>query len=307
MAGRVDSASRIGSHLLMDSHTNIKAEGVVFLAIDQPLDLRATIDSGQVFRWRWDGEWCYGVIGQHAYAMRQADGGLLVRSSAPSEREASSSIADFLRLDDDLEGMLRDLADDPPLAEAVERWRGLRILRQDPWECLVGFICSQVSNIPRISRNMASVAEAYGERVALNGSVLYRFPSAERLASVGEEGLLGLGLGFRARYLAKIAERVDEGEVDLMALRRAPYDEAKASLIQMKGIGDKVADCVLLFSLDKLEGFPIDRWVLRALADWYGHDERARYRDLLSWAQERWGNRAGYVQQYLFHHRRFMG
>ncbi len=287
--------------------SNIKTEDAVFLAIDQPLDLQATIGSGQVFRWRWDGEWCYGVIGEHAYAMRQADGGLLVRSSAPSEREVSTSVADFLRLDDDLEGMLRDLANDQPLADAVERWQGLRILRQDPWECLVGFVCSQVSNIPRIGRNMASVAETYGERVELDGRILHRFPGAERLASVGENGLFSLGLGFRAGYLAKIAERVADGEVDLTALRRAPYSEAKAALTQMKGIGDKVADCVLLFSLDKLEGFPIDRWVLRALVDWYGHDEKTRYGDLLSWAQQRWGNRAGYVQQYLFHHRRLMG
>ena len=292
---------------MRESSIDIKTEDTVFLAVNQPLDLRATIDSGQVFRWRWDGDWCYGVIGEHAYSMRQADGGLLVRSSTTSQMEVSRPVADFLRLDDDLEGMLRDLANDTPLANAVKRWQGLRILRQDPWECLVGFVCSQVSNIPRISRNMASVAEAYGERVELDGRFLHRFPGAERLAAAGEDGLFALGLGFRAGYLAKIAENVANGDVDLAALRLAPYGEAKAALTQMKGIGDKVADCVLLFSLDKMEGFPIDRWVMRALVDWYGHEEKARYGDLLSWAQERWGNRAGYVQQYLFHHRRLMG
>jgi len=292
---------------LREPSIDIKTEDAVFLAVNQPLDLRATIDSGQVFRWRWDGDWCYGVIGEHAYSMRQADGGLLVRSSATSQMEVSGPVADFLRLDDDLEDMLRDLANDTPLANAVKRWQGLRILRQDPWECLVGFVCSQVSNIPRISRNMASVAEAYGERVELDGRFLHRFPGAERLAAAGEDGLFALGLGFRARYLAKIADNVANGDVDLAALRLAPYGEAKAALTQMKGIGDKVADCVLLFSLDKMEGFPIDRWVMRALVDWYGHEEKARYGDLLSWAQERWGNRAGYVQQYLFHHRRLMG
>jgi N-glycosylase/DNA lyase len=286
---------------------DIKTEDTVFLPVNQPLDLRATIDSGQVFRWRWDGDWCYGVIGEHAYSMRQADGGLLVRSSATSQMDTSGPVADFLRLDDDIEGMFRDLANDTPLTNAVKRWQGLRILRQDPWECLVGFVCSQVSNIPRISRNMASVAEAYGERVELDGRFLHRFPGAERLAAAGEDGLFVLGLGFRAGYLAKIADNVANGDVGLAALRLAPYGEAKAVLTQMKGIGDKVADCVLLFSLDKMEGFPIDRWVKRALVDWYGHEEKARYGDLLSWAQERWGSRAGYVQQYLFHHRRLMG
>ena len=91
-----------------------------------------------------------------------------------------------------------------------------------------------------------------------------------------------------------------------MALRLAPYREAKAALMELPGVGDKVSDCVLVFSLDKLEGFPIDRWVRRALEEWYGHREKAQYRELLEWAQERWGQRAGYAQQYLFHHLRLL-
>jgi len=163
------------------------------------------------------------------------------------------------------------------------------------------------STIPRISRNLQSVAEAYGEPLTLGGRRLYRFPEVERLAEAGEKALLGLGLGFRAGYLAKIARLVGDGSLDPMALRLASYCEAKALLMELPGVGEKVADCVLAFSLDKLEGFPIDRWVRRALEDWYACSEKARYRDLLSWAQERWGQRAAYVQQYLFHHRRLMG
>ena len=279
----------------------------LFMPVDQPLDLRATLESGQVFRWHRDGEWYRGMVGHHAYTLCQVDGGLMFRTSAPSIPGAVTDLHDFLRLDDDLETICHEMAVEKPLADAVAQHLGLRLLRQDPWECLASFVCSSVSNIPRISKNLQSVAAAYGEPVELDGSRLYRFPEPKRLAEAGEGALLSLGLGFRAGYLAQIAVRIAEGRLPLMALRQAPYDEAKKALMGLPGVGDKVADCVLTFSLDKLEGFPIDRWVRRALEDWYGHHQKARYGELLSWAQDRWGQRAGYVQQYLFHHRRLIG
>ncbi len=292
---------------MQDEVTAEVAEWSVFLPANQPLELQATLESGQVFRWRRDGDWWWGVVGRHAYALCQVEGGLLFCTSALSTAEALAELHAFLRLDDDLDAICQNMAADQPLAEAVARHRGLRLLRQDPWECLASFVCSSASNIPRISRNLRSVSEAYGEPLTLEGRRLWRFPDAGRLAEAGEKELLGLGLGFRAGYLAKIARRVGEGNLDLMALRMTPYREAKALLMELPGVGEKVADCVLAFSLDKLEGFPVDRWVRRALEDWYACSEKARYRDLLSWAQERWGQRAAYVQQYLFHHRRLMG
>jgi len=279
----------------------------MFMAVEQPLDLRATLESGQVFRWRWEEGWYWGVVGQYAYALRQVDGGLLVHSSAPSTGMARAALHDYLRLDDDTEAISREMAADKRLAETVAQHRGLRLLRQDPWECLISFVCSSASNIPRISRTLQAVAETYGEPVALCGRTLYRFPETRELAGAGKEALLDLGLGFHARYVAQVASLAAEGWLDIMALRQASYDQAKAMLMKLPGVGEKVADCVLLFSLDKLEAFPIDRWVRRALVEWYGHPEKARDRELRSWAQERWGRYAGYAQQYLFHHRRLMG
>jgi len=220
---------------------------------------------------------------------------------------AEAGLHGYLRLDDDLESVYGEVAADKPLAEAIARYRGLRLLRQDPWECLASFVCSSVSNIPHISRTLQAVAEAYGEPVALDGRWLYRFPEARRIAEAGEEALRGLGLGFKARYVAQTASMVVEGWVDLASLRQATYEQARATLMKLPGVGEKVADCVLLFSLEKLEGFPIDRWVRRALVEWYRLPEKARYGELLSWAQERWGRHAGYAQQYLYHHRRLMG
>ena len=280
---------------------------VVFLPIEQPLNLQATMESGQLFRWSRDGEWYRGVIGEHGYALKQAENGLLVRTSAPTTEEAERTLRDFFRLDDDLPAMYEAMAGDEKLAEAIGRWRGLRILRQDPWECLISFVCSSVSNIPRISRNLKALAQAYGQPVTLEHDPLYTFPRPEQLAHASEEDLLKLGLGFRAGYVAKIVERVAGGLLDMDALRTAPYEDAKPALMELPGVGNKVADCVLLFSLEKPEGFPIDRWILRGLVDWYGHSEKARYGDLASWAQRRWGRNAGYVQQYMYHHKRLLG
>lgn len=282
------------------------ASKALFMAVAQPFDLCATLDSGQVFRWRWEGEWAWGVVGRYSFGLRAVDGGLRVISSEPAG-DVREILGDFFRLSDDLDALYSDVVADAVLSEAMARYRGLRLLRQDPWECLVSFVCSSVSNIPRISRNLRAVAETYGEPVTLDGRLLHRFPDADALAAAGEQGLYSLGLGFRARYVAAIAVIVAEGGLDLPALRLAPYDEAKAALTALPGVGEKVADCVLAFSLDKMEGFPVDRWVRRALVEWYGLDEKARYEELRAWAQERWSESAAYVQQYLFHYRRLMG
>ncbi len=277
------------------------------IPVSQSLNLRTTLGSGQVFRWAEDGGWHWGVIGTHAYALRQEVDSLRVRTTA-SREEGAEAILGFLRWGDDFDVVCWELArDDPRLQEAIECYPGLRLLRQDPWECLASFICSQVSNIPRISRNLQAIAQTYGKPVSLDSRQLWRFPTAGAVAQGGADGLFRLGLGFRARYLAEAAAAVSEGRLDLMALRGVPYTEAKESLLTLKGVGDKVADCALVFSLDKLEGFPLDRWVRRALEEWYGVSPKTSYANALAWAQERWGLRAGYVQQFLFHHRRLLG
>lgn len=278
-----------------------------FLPVPGPLDLAVTMDSGQVFRWQFHAGGYWGVIGEYAYRLSQEEGGLRVLSSASSEAAAVAALGAFLRLEDDYAGLCRELAQDRPLGQAIARYPGLRLLRQDPWECLASFICSQVSNIPRISQNLRAIAHAFGQPVTLDGHTLYQFPSAGRLAQAGEGALFQLGLGFRATYLAAAAETVAAGRLDLAALRNAPYQEAKEALLEIKGIGEKVADCALVFSLDKLEAFPLDRWVRRAVAGWYGQPESARYADVLAWAQARWGQQCGYVQQFLFHYRRLLG
>ena len=279
------------------------------LVVAPPFNLAATLESGQAFRWRClDEGWYWGTIGKQAVALCQRGDELVFRCQPGNEEQLSEALYDYFRLEDDLETICREIATDEGMARAIERHRGLRLLRQDPWECLVSFVCSAVSNIPRISRTLEAMARRYGEPMALGDHTLSTFPRPERLARAGEGGLRGLGLGFRAKYVTKIAEVVAEGGVELALLRRESYWEAKAALMALPGIGEKVADCILVFSLDKLEGFPVDRWVRRGLEAWYFRGERPMSNaELRSWAQERWGRYAGYAQQYLFQDSRLAG
>ena len=273
----------------------------------QPLDLASTLDSGQAFRWRRQGDWHYGIIGESLVALRQTTSHLELRSSPSPPENMATSLQDYLRLDDDLEDIYSRIGTDPMMLQAIATYRGLRILRQEPWECLVAFICSANSNIPRISATMHAVAESYGSPLKLDDHLDYTFPIPEKLAGVGEMPLRALKMGFRARYVAQVAERIARGEPSLEALRKVSYLEAREVLMTLPGVGEKVADCVLLFSLEKLEAFPVDRWVRRAVEEWYLDGETLNYNALRSWALDRWGTDAGYAQQYLFHRIRLQG
>jgi len=291
------------------------------LTVSQPLDLAASLHSGQAHRWEAVEGWHWGVISGNLIKIRQAQGDspdhpyVLAFSSVPKVEPGylESLLWSYLRLDDDIESIYREITRDPRVAVMVERYRGLRLLRIEPWECLISFICSANSNLPRIHANIAAISEKFGQPLALEGHVRYTFPSPERLAEATETDLRVLRLGFRAPYVAQAAQAVAERKLDLEALRHTPYQEAKARLMELPGVGPKIADCVLLHSLDKLEAFPIDVWVRRALREWYfpsadsdgGQGPKPPPdRAMLEWAQKHFGPYAGYAELYLFHGRR---
>ncbi len=274
------------------------------LSINQPLDLGLTLNSGQAFRWHKKDEWFYGTISNMLVGIKQEDKyiSILVDEYLPPEHQdtVKNSVKTYLRLDDDLESIYKWISTDDIIKQAIATYRGLRILRQEPWECLVSFICSANSNITRNSSVLKSIAREYGDPLSLGDHIDYTFPRPDRLASLGEDPLRKLGLGFRAKYVASASLMVTAGDLDLSSLMEMPYDEAKENLIRLPGVGEKVADCVLLFSLDKMEACPIDRWVRRAFENWYSIEENLKYNALRTWAFERWGTYAGYAQQYLF-------
>ena len=259
------------------------------------LDLRATLESGQFFRWRPDGDRFILVLGDRLVRLHPRGDRLHYEGTraAPLRR--------FLALDVDLPRIEAALERDPLLRPVIRATRGLRLLRQDPWECAVAFLTSMVSNIPRITRNLEAVARDAGRPIRLNGLTDHAFPSPDDLP--GEARLRRLGFGFRAKYIAALPRHA--GVLD--SVRGLPYDEAKKQLKELPGMGEKVADCVLLFAYGIGEAFPVDTWIRKVMIRRFFRGRRRPDRDIAAFARDRWGPLAGHAQQALFARARAQG
>ncbi len=216
----------------------------------------------------------------------------------------------FFRLDDDLESVGMNLASDSLVGDLMRKYSGLRILSQDPEQCMFSFVCASNTNIPMIRRMLYNIARKLGKSIMYDGIEFFTFPSASIIdkASVGE--LRSCGLGYRAKAVKAVATKLVNGELDLGELRRSTYHDAKVQLLQVYGIGNKIADCILLFSLDKIEAFPIDVWIARALSRHYQslYDCRigekltpCQYENISGRMRDYFGRYAGYAQQYLYY------
>ena len=277
---------------------------------DGPLELSHTLECGQAFRWRPEGEWFLGTVGATAMKVRKVPIGLEVRSSPAV---TADFVASYFRFDDDLDVILKEVSVDRHIRRAIGKYRGLRLLRQDPWECLVSYVASAASNIPKISRCIGKISQRYGDRLELGGFSTYGFPAPETLAAAGAPALRECELGFRAAYIAGIAREMTDPESQglltlegLRSLRLVPTEQARLKLLEFFGVGEKIADCVLLFSLDKLETFPVDRWVRRVAERLFFKGRKLTPKKVREWGQKHYGRYAGYAQQYLFHYMRHL-
>lgn len=273
----------------------------------QPLDLQISLLMGQAFRWRPERDgWFSGVVSGQFIQIRKVRDGLLEFQATPGpDNTAAAILRNYLRLDDAIKATQANLSHrDPKIKELVEQYPGLRILRQEPWECLVAYCCSAPNSVPQIRSLVERLAEHYGEPIPLNSAVQHCFPTPERLAMVGEAELRRLRFGLHSRRIALISREVASGSLNLDALREreTPCSEVRNCLKSYRGISDKIADCVSLFSLDKPEAFPIDRHIRKALSDYYfpvgKTPSDAKLRD---WAQKHFGAYAGYAGQFLFY------
>ena len=284
----------------------------MLIAFQKDYDLENTLLSGQAFRWeRPDANgWLTGVIFNNIVRMRRVAEGVEFVCGPDDESALQPRIVDYLRLSDDLDSIKASINKDEHIAAAIERSPGLHILRQEPWECMVSFICSPQQSIPRIRDCVEMIADAFGSPLTLDGMRRRTFPSPATLAAAGEKRLRALEIGRSpnrvAKYLAAAAERVASGEVDLYALREMPYDEAFNKLTSFAGIGPKVGDCTLLYSLDKPVAFPVDVHVIRALRSLYSEEvaypeREMSVNEMRQWAQKYFGEYAGYAQHWLFY------
>jgi N-glycosylase/DNA lyase len=284
-------------------------------------DLAATLDSGQVFRWQKQGESWVGVVGKKFARLTQTKGGILAETATGIDD--LDWLRDFLQIGTDLDAVLKTFPDDEPMRAAVDACRGLRLLRQDPWECLASFILSSTKQIVQIRQITSLLCERFGEPVEFcsvglrpsqrlaNGETLAvtdrrynSFPAPEKIACLTEAELRECKMGFRAPNLLAAAREIAEGRFDLERIRHLPHAEARAELMKLRGVGGKIADCVLLFAYGFDAAFPVDVWIERALQRLYFPRRRASGPRLRRFAATHFGPHAGYAQQYLFHYMR---
>jgi len=284
-----------------------------------PFSLDFTLQCGQAFRWKKVGEWWYGVVHQNVVKARR-NGDVLEFQTYPEELN-SAFIESYFRLSDDLPKIYSSILRDEHIQAAVERFKGLRLVRQEPWECLISYICATNKNIPAIKDMILNISKRFGKRLLFDELEFYTFPKPRNLANANIERLRACKLGFRAERVLEVSRKVNAGEINLEALRKLNYEATKAELMKLPGVGPKVADCVSLFSLDKLEAFPIDVWMKRIFMEYYSnHFEqsfvkkvsskksltRREYSGIGLFGRKYFGKFVGYAQEYLYHFKRCM-
>jgi len=253
-------------------------------------DLFKIFECGQCFRWDADGNGVYtGVAMGRAARLRSAGGSVFISGTA---EDFESVWRGYFDLDRDYARIREQLCIDDFMRCATGFGEGIRILRQDRWEALCSFIISQCNNIPRIKKIISVLCHEFGEKLEFGGEKFHNFPSAQRLAVLDSESLAPLRCGYRASYIISAARAVADGTLDLDALSGATVEAARAALKRLNGVGDKVADCVILFGLGILDSFPLDTWMKRAVAAFYG----------AGFDPAVFSPYAGIAQQYIFYY-----
>lgn len=287
--------------MLTNAHQN-SAKHTMQIQDATDFSLKYTLESGQSFRWNRIDDAYYGVVEGRILKICQVGTTLRVESSTTEDK---TTFVPFLRhyldLDRDVPKLLAAVDNDAYMHRALEKLWGMRILNQELWETVASFILSQNNNISRIRGIIRRLSERFGEQLTFEGYVDYSFPSPEALAATTEEALLACGTGYRASYLREAAAAVVSGEFQLTTVKEMSYPEAKRELMRRKGIGEKVADCICLFSLGHLAALPIDVWIKRIFETLYLR-RRATYPEIREFAHGYFGDSVGYAQQYLFHY-----
>lgn len=258
-----------------------------------PYNLERTLRCGQAFGWKVSGAGAEGFFSGRRVTVRQAGDRIVVEGLEDSS--SLRALRNYLNLDADLAGIERRLARDPILRRAMPHTSGIALLRQDPWQCLISFIVSAFNNIPKIELSVGRLVSRFG---GINGDGS-DFPQPQALAAARLRGLRACALGYRAPYVAAVARLVASGQFDLAGPHKLPYAEARSLLLALPGVGEKVADCVLLFGYGKYEAFPVDVWVKRAVERWYLRGRAVSTSEIRRFGAARFGNLAGYAQQHL--------
>ena len=269
----------------------------------QNFSLKHTFECGQCFRWRPNPDGSYtGIAGEGIFNVRMSgESDLIVETNLPDFKE---SFEEYIDNHNDYSAIKKILSkNDKTMKKAVDYGYGMRILKQDHWETLASFIISANNNIPRIMKTVENIAGTYGKQIEFQGKAYSLFPKPEDLADAGDKELKCCGLGFRWKYIKCAAQMIESGEINLEEIEKQHSASARNELIKIPGVGPKVADCVLLYSYAKADVFPTDVWIKRIVETIYFGKEK-KLNEIQEFAKNKYGELAGFAQQYLFYYAR---
>ena len=262
-------------------------------------------ECGQCFRWNREDDGSYtGVFHKNVLNVKKQDEKIVFTGNCNLQE-----INDYFDLNRDYKSIIDKLeVVDDNLKNSISYGKGIRILNQDLWETIISFIISANNNIPRIKGIIERISKAYGEKIEFEGKEYYAFPSPKELSKASVEDLRNLGLGFRDERVFETTRKIASGEFDLNMLYNISTNEAREKLLELAGVGPKVADCILLFSdLKRFDVFPIDVWVRRVMNELYIHnpdENKVSKKEIQKLADEKFGALQGIAQQYLFYWKR---
>jgi len=274
----------------------------IILTQDQQFSLHQTLNCGQVFRWERSGDgWWIGVVGKRVIRIRQEDKRLIFKG-APT-----SFIKNYFSLDLDLQTVVKSIDRDPFIHNAIARCKGLRLIRQPKWECLISYICSTNSNIPMIRRRIATIAQLFGKEIDFEDRTYFSFPEPSDISCSGGHVITECKLGYRAPYVLDTACKIADLKSWEDSITSLPYEDARRQLMKLSGVGPKAADCILLFAFQKYEAFPVDVWIRRIMHQNYLKNltvstalTAGEYDEIRRFAKKHFGEYCGYAQEYLY-------
>ena len=262
------------------------------------INIDNSINSGQVFLWEKNGNDWYGINGQDILKINK--NGII--------KSLLNSKTNFFRKNDNMQEIIKSISKDEIVKKSVKQYVGLRIFKQDPFQCMISFIISSNSNIQKIKSSLEKISKKFGTKVKIQNKEFFLFPKPEKLANASIEEIKKCGVGYRAPFIKQASKMIVLKKINFKYLEKCDYQEAKKKICVIPGIGNKVADCILLFSLNKLEAFPLDTWMIKILEKYYSNEFKIetktitekQYQVLHEKIVNYFGPYCGYAQQFLF-------
>ncbi|HXS60456.1 MAG TPA: DNA glycosylase [Candidatus Sulfopaludibacter sp.] len=274
------------------------------------IDIDLSLNSGQYFLWEKKKKSWYGIYGETILKITEKENERIYEfDSFPEYNNWQKNI---FRQDDNYEEIIYEISQNERIKYLVQKYPGLRILRQKPIQCIFSFLCSSNNNIPRIRLMLRNLSKKFGKKIVFDDMEFYTFPDIKSLCNASIQDLLSCGLGYRSRFVLNSAKDIADKIINIEFLKNTKYEFAKEELLKLDGIGEKIADCILLFSFDKLEAFPIDTWIIKFLCQNLQQITKTeinlnskispiQYKKISKEIRERYGKYSGYVQQYIYY------